>query len=265
MQIKKFKIPKPKIPHIPHIPKPGKPHVPKPGKPHVPNVSEEVRRAIDISLQPVHEELNQLRKMIPDSNALADTILSSVQETFDKLDEALDTQIQIAVQMAVDSVESKVDSVESKVDSVESKVNKVEKQVADLGKDIGDKVADGLSDAFGELVDLATKGVLKEALEKITDEAEKEIFEGDAPIKLETAYLDIILTDAKLLARTIREMVKEGVPTSKREWRYIIMDLSPKAIKIKPGIPLIAQLTKKIPLEDLERKALEAILKKAGL
>ena len=95
--------------------------------------------------------------------------------------------------------------------------------------------------------------MLQPALDKIADYAEHQIFDGSAPIPLHTAYVDIEITDAKLLARTIRDMIENGVPTSKSEWRKIIVSLAPKAITIKPGIPLIAQLINRIPLEKLGR------------
>ena len=68
-------------------------------------------------------------------------------------------------------------------------------------KEVGDEITDSLTKGFGDLIALAEQGVLGEALDKIADAAEKEIFEGDASIPLETAYLDIEITDAKALAR----------------------------------------------------------------
>ena len=81
----------------------------------------------------------------------------------------------------------------------------------------------------------------------------------------ETAFLDIEVTDAKALARWIRSMIENGLPTSKSEWRHIIIELAPKAITIKPGVPLIAQLINRIPLEGLEDAALINYFVKRGL
>ena len=60
-------------------------------------------------------------------------------------------------------------------------------------------------------------------------------------------------------------MIENGLPTSKSEWRHIIIELAPKAITIKPGVPLIAQLINRIPLEGLEDAALDKLLREAGL
>ena len=138
---------------------------------------------------------------------------------------------------------------------------KVEQHLNELGKEITDELSKG----FGELVELAENGALQPALAKIADYAEKQVFDGSAPIPIHTAYFDIEITDAKLLARTIRGMVEHGVPTSKSEWRKIIVGLAPKAVTFKPGVPLIAQLINRIPLEGLEEAAIDAALKEAGL
>ena len=222
-----FKIPRPDK----WIPKP-----PKIPKPKLPDIGRELRHA----LEPIYDQIHSVRKVV-------DTLEGKVHSELTK---------------ALDGIEKEVNSA---IDKVKKEASETAKTVAELEKNIGDQIARSLSDVFGELVELSEKGILKDALDKIAAVAETEVFEGSAPIVLRTAYLDIELTDAKLLARTIRDMVKEGVPTSKREWRYIIIDLAPVAIEIKPGIPLIAQLTKKIPLKNLERKALEELLKKAGL
>ena len=132
-------------------------------------------------------------------------------------------------------------------------------------KEAGDEIADGLTKGFGDLVALAEQGILGEALDKIADYAEKAVFDGSAPIPLETAFLDIEVTDAKALARWIRSMIENGLPTSKSEWRHIIIELAPKAITIKPGVPLIMQLINRIPLEELEDAAIDKLLREAGL
>ena len=132
-------------------------------------------------------------------------------------------------------------------------------------KKAGDEITDGLTKGFGDLVALAEQGVLGEALDKIADYAEKAVFDGSAPIPLRTAYLDIEVTDAKALARWIRSMIENGLPTSKSEWRHIIIELAPKVITIKPGVPLIMQLINRIPLEGLEDAAIDKLLREAGL
>ena len=129
----------------------------------------------------------------------------------------------------------------------------------------GDEIADGLTKGFGDLVALAEQGILDDALGKIADYAEKAAFDGSAPIPLRTAFLDIEVTDAKALARWIRSLVENGLPTSKSDWRHAIVELAPKAITIKPGVPLIAQLVNRIPLEELEKTALDKLLREAGL
>ena len=89
-------------------------------------------------------------------------------------------------------------------------------------------------------------------LDKIADYAEKAAFDGSAPIPLRTAFLDIEVTDAKALARGgYGHLVENGLPTSKSDWRHAIVELAPKAITIKPGVPLIAQLVNRIPLEAI--------------
>ena len=138
---------------------------------------------------------------------------------------------------------------------------KVEQHLNDLGKEITDDLANG----FGELVELAENGALQPALDKIATYAEQQVFDGSAPVPIHTAYVDIEISDVKLLARVIRDMVEHGVPTSKSEWRKIIVSLAPRAVTIKPGIPLIAQLINRIPLEGLEEAAIDAALKEAGL
>ena len=132
-------------------------------------------------------------------------------------------------------------------------------------KDVGSEIEDGLTKGFGDLVELAEEGVLGDALDRIADYAEDAVFDGSAPIPLRTAFLDIEVTDAKALARWIRSMIENGLPTSKSEWRHIIIELAPKAITIKPGVPLIAQLINRIPLEGLEDAALDKLLREAGL
>ena len=132
-------------------------------------------------------------------------------------------------------------------------------------KQAGDEIADGLTKGFGDLVALAEQGILDDALDKIADYAEKAAFDGSAPIPLRTAFLDIEVTDAKALARWIRSLVENGLPTSKSDWRHAIVELAPKAITIKPGVPLIAQLVNRIPLEELEETALDKLLREAGL
>ena len=168
------------------------------------------------------------------------------------------SRVKHEAQTAAHQVEHAVDAAKQEVKAVELNV---EQHLNELGQDI----EDGLAKGFGELVELAESGVLQPALDKIADYAEHQIFDGSAPIPLHTAYVDIEITDAKLLARTIRDMIENGVPTSKSEWRRIIVSLAPKAITIKPGIPLIAQILNRIPLEHLEEEALDAALKKAGL
>ena len=138
---------------------------------------------------------------------------------------------------------------------------KVEQHLNELSQGITDDLAKG----FGELVELAENGALQPALDKIATYAEGQVFGGSAPIPIHTAYVDIEITDVKLLARTIRDMVEHGVPTSKSEWRKIIVGLAPKAVTIKPGVPLIAQLINRIPLEGLEEAAIDKLLKEAGL
>ena len=130
---------------------------------------------------------------------------------------------------------------------------------------IGEDIAESMQYAVAELAELATSGLLEEALNKALDFLEKEIDHGKAEIKITTTYVNIVLTDAKLAARVIRDAIKSGLPTDKSGWRKIIVDLAPKAVEIKPGIPLIAGLVSKIPLEALEKKALDELLKKAGL
>ena len=129
----------------------------------------------------------------------------------------------------------------------------------------GDEIADGLTKGFGDLVALAEQGVLDDALDKIASYAERAAFDGSAPIPLRTAFLDIEITDAKALARWIRSLIENGLPTSKADWRHAIVELAPKAITIKPGVPLIAQLINRIPLEELEKTALDKLLREAGL
>ena len=61
-------------------------------------------------------------------------------------------------------------------------------------------------------------------------------------------------------------LVENGLPTSKSDWRHAIVELAPKAITIKPGVPLIAQLVNRIPLEAIsEETALDKLLREAGL
>ena len=132
-------------------------------------------------------------------------------------------------------------------------------------KDVGSEIEDGLTKGFGDLVKLAEEGVLDDALDRIAGYAEHAVFDGSAPIPLETAFLDIEVTDAKALARWIRSMIENGLPTSKSEWRRIIIELAPKAITIKSGVPLIMQLLNRIPLEGLEDAALDKLLREAGL
>ena len=129
----------------------------------------------------------------------------------------------------------------------------------------GSEIKEGLTQGFGDLVALAEQGVLGEALDKIADYAEHAAFDGSAPILLRTAFLDIEVTDAKALARWIRSLIENGLPTSKSKWRHAIVELAPKAITIKPGVPLIAQLVNRIPLEELEDAALDKLLREAGL
>ena len=78
-------------------------------------------------------------------------------------------------------------------------------------------------------------------------------------------FLILKITDAKALARWIRSLIENGLPTSKADWRHAIVELAPKAITIKPGVPLIAQLINRIPLEELEKTALDKLLREAGL
>ena len=132
-------------------------------------------------------------------------------------------------------------------------------------KQAGDEIADGLTKGFGDLVALAEQGVLDDALDKIADYVEKAAFDGSAPIPLRTAFLDIEVTDAKALARWIRSLIENGLPTSKSDWRHAIVELAPKAITIKPGVPLIAQLVNRIPLEAISKTALDKLLREAGL
>ena len=155
--------------------------------------------------------------------------------------------------------------VQATLHDAESTLNHTASDLEHHLKEVGDEIADGLAKGFGDLVELAESGLLDKALEKIADYAEKTAFEGDAPIPLRTAYLDIELTDAKLLARTIRQMINDGLPTSKSEWRHIIVKLAPKAIKVKPGIPLIFQLLHHLDLQGLEETALDKVLQEAGL
>ena len=214
------------------IPRPDKwiPH--KIPKPKLPNVGSEIKKALSPVYNAIHE--------------VSESVNNQIGKLRGQLDKTID-EVEKGVSKAVDEVETTANEAKSKVD------------------DLGNEIAKGLNQGFGELVELVQNGALKPAFDKILSELQKEIFEGDAPIVLRTAYLDIELTDAKELARVIRDMITEGLPTSKREWRYILVYLAPVAIEIKPGIPLIAQVTKRIPLEDLERSALEALLKKAGL
>ena len=132
-------------------------------------------------------------------------------------------------------------------------------------KQAGDEITDGLTKGFGDLVALAEQGILGDALDKIADYAEKAAFDGAAPIPLETAFLDIEVTDAKALARWIRSLIENGLPTSKSDWRHAIVELAPKAITIKPGVPLIAQLVNRLPLEGISKSALDKLLREAGL
>lgn len=174
---------------------------------------------------------------------------------------------------AVNRVKREADTAKNKATSeINHIVNDTEKELKNVGSDIeqhlheiGEDIADGLQKGFGDLVELAEQGALEPALDKIASYAEHAVFDGSAPIPLRTAYLDIELTDAKRLARTIRDMIQNGIPTTKSQWRHIIVDLAPVAVTIKPGVPLIAQLVNRIPLKNLEREALDKILQEAGL
>ena len=67
------------------------------------------------------------------------------------------------------------------------------------------------------------------------------------------------------LARVIKDAINNGLPTSKSEWRHIIVDLAPVAVTPKVGIPLASMVAKRIPLENLERQALDKLLQEVGL
>ena len=190
------------------------------------------------------------------------SIFDSVKHKIEKALKSLGSKIEKGIKSTGHQIEGEIKHVGT---DIEHQIKHVGTDIEHELREIGDEIADGLTKGFGDLIALAEQGVLGEALDKIADAAEKEIFEGDAPIPLKTAFIDIEITDAKALARVIRRMIEDGLPTSKSQWRHIIIELAPKAITIKPGVPLIAQLCKRIDLEGLEASALDAALRKAGL
>ena len=198
--------------------------------------------------------------------------LGDIKKWFEKVK----NEAESGIKKIKNQTDAGVKTIEHETDTAKHKVNNIiidaEKELKDTEIDIekhlheiGEDIADGLAKGFGDLVELAEQGALAPVLDKIAGYAERTVFEGSAPIPIRTAYIDIELTDAKLLARTIRDMIQNGIPTSKSEWRQIIVDLAPVAVTIKPGVPLIAQLINRIPLEGLERTALDKLLREAGL
>lgn len=149
--------------------------------------------------------------------------------------------------------------------NIEHDLNSVGHEIEGQLHEVGDEIKASFHAAFSELIELAEQGVLQEAFEKMLGYLEKEISHGDAPITWRTAYLDIEVADAKHFARVLRGILDEGLPTSKTAWRHIIVDLAPTAVHPKIGVPFISVIAQRIPLDDLERSALDTLLQEAGL
>ena len=190
------------------------------------------------------------------------SIFSNPKHEIEKWFKSFKSKIEASIKKLAHQLEGHLKKVAHDAEGqIESTAHDVEAHL----HEVGDDIADGLAKGFGGLVALVEQGILGEALEEIEKYALKEVFEGDAPIPLETAFIDIEITDAKLLARTIRQMINEGLPSTNAEWRRIIIQLAPKAIRIKAGLPLVMQLCKRIPLEQLEEVAIDKLLREAGL
>lgn len=190
------------------------------------------------------------------------SVFDSIKHKIEKSLKSLGGKIESGLKSTGNKIEGELKHTGVKIThDIKDLENQVTRDLNELANDL----ETGLNAGVSELIELVEKGVLGEALEKIIDAIEKEIGHGNAPIKWKTAYFELEVLDAKAFARIIRDAINNGLPTSKAEWRKIIVEIAPVAITPIIGIPLISTIVKRIPLEDLEREALNELLKKCGL
>lgn len=156
--------------------------------------------------------------------------------------------------------------------SIKDLGSKVELEIENTGHDIehelrevGDEIQESLHRSLQDLVELAESGLLEAALEKGLAIVDKEISHGDAPVVWKTEFFKMEIVDAKRVARVVQDAIDNGLPTSKSEWRQIIVDLAPTVIEVTPGVPLVSSLGRKLNLEDIESEALDKLLQEIGL
>ena len=201
------------------------------------------------------------------------SVFDSVKHKIERALKSLGSKIEKGLKSTGHQIESNLKSAGHKIEGeIKHVANEAEHKIKEVGneiehdlKEIGEQIQESINLGVAELIELAEHGILGEALEKILAAIDKEISHGDAPIVLKTTYFDLEVTDAKQFARVIRDALNNGLPTSKSAWRHIIVDLAPVAVTPKVGIPLVSMVAKRIPLEDLERQALDKLLQEIGL
>ena len=190
------------------------------------------------------------------------SVFDSVKHKIEKALKSLGSKIEKGLKSTGHKIES---DIKHAANEAEHQLKEVGNEIEHDIREIGEKIEASINLGVAELIELVEDGVLGEAFEKILAAIDKEISHGDAPINLQTTYFDLEVTDAKHFAKVIRDAIDNGLPTSKSAWRHIIVDLAPVAVTPKVGIPFVSMIAKRIPLEDLERQALDKLLQEVGL
>ena len=190
------------------------------------------------------------------------SVFDSVKHKIEKALKSLGNKIEKGLKSTGHQIEGEIKHAGTEVEHQIKEVgNEIEHDIREIAKQIEASISLGVA----ELIELVEDGVLGEAFEKILDAIDNELSHGDAPINWGTTYFDLEILDAKNFARVIKDAINNGLPTSQSQWRHIIIDLAPVAVTPKIGIPLVSMVAKRIPLENLERQALDKLLREIGL